>query len=114
MPQALVGLFLHDPAPVAIATEYLQIVAWSFVGSGVVFVNSSMFQALGNTVPSLATSAVRLLVVVAPSIILSTRGGFAMRQIWLLSVASVYLQLVLGSWLVRREMTKTLGAAVTA
>lgn len=109
VPHALVGLFLHDPTPVAIATEYLQIVAWSFIGSGIVFVNSSMFQALGNTVPSLVTSAVRLLVVVVPSIVLASRQGFAMHQIWYLSVASVYIQLAIGGWLVQREMTRKLG-----
>ncbi len=45
------------PTAVAVGEEYLHIVAFNFVASGVIFVSSSMFQAMGNTMPSLITSA---------------------------------------------------------
>ena len=48
-PAALIGVFSTDPAVVAVGEEYLRIVSWNFVASGLVFVASSMFQAMGNT-----------------------------------------------------------------
>ena len=108
----LIAIFSHDPRVVAVGTEYLQIVAWTFVASGLNFVNSSMFQALGNTVPSLATSAVRMLVVIVPTVLLASRADFSMRWIWYLSIASVATQLVLGLWLLQREMTRKMGVAL--
>jgi hypothetical protein len=39
-----------------VGEEYLRIVSWSYMASGVIFVASSMFQAMGNTIPSLVSS----------------------------------------------------------
>ena len=108
---ALIGFFSPDPRVIEVGTEYLRIVAFTFMASGINFVNSSMFQALGNTLPSLATSAVRMAIVIIPTVLLSTRPGFAMRWIWHLSVGSVFTQLALGLWLLQREMTRKLGPA---
>ena len=46
--------------------EYLRIVVVTFVPSGITFVSSSMFQALGNTIPPLATSTLRIVIAVDP------------------------------------------------
>ena len=46
---------LDDPEVIAVGEEYLRIVSWNFVASGIVFVASSMFQAMGNTLPSLVS-----------------------------------------------------------
>lgn len=109
-PGALIGIFSSDPRVLNVGGEYLRIVAWSYVASGLIFVNSSMFQALGNTMPSLVTSATRIVIVSVPAILLSQRPGFALREIWYLSVASVLVQLGFSLWLLRRELTKKLGA----
>lgn len=108
-PGALIGVFSKDPRVIGVGTEYLKIVSWSYVAAGLVFVNSSMFQALGNTMPSLVTSTARIFVVAVPAVLLSRRPGFVMREIWYLSVASVLVQLALSLWLLRRELTKKLG-----
>ncbi len=55
----LMRIFTSDPEVIAVGVEYLHIVAITLVASGVTFVSSSMFQAMGNTIPSLATSALR-------------------------------------------------------
>ena len=73
--------------------EYLRIVAITIVASGVTFVSSSMFQAMGNTIPSLATSALRLLVSIVPAILLSRAAGFHLAWIWYISAVAVFLQL---------------------
>ena len=60
---AMVHVFTADTTAVGVGEEYLHIVAFNFVASGVIFVSSSMFQAMGNTMPSLITSAARILIV---------------------------------------------------
>ena len=75
-PGALIGIFSKDPAVLEVGTTYLRIVSWNFVASGLIFVAGSMFQAMGNTVPSLVSSGVRILLVAVPAILLSHTPGF--------------------------------------
>jgi putative MATE family efflux protein len=107
-PAALIGLFVDDRAVIDVGTEYLRIVSWNYLASGLIFVNSSMFQAMGNTVPSLVTSALRMAVVLIPAILLSRRADFQLNWVWYLSVGSVIVQLALSLWLLRREFTRKL------
>jgi putative MATE family efflux protein len=102
-PAAMVGIFSRDPHVIAVGEEYLRIVSWTFAASGIIFVGSSMFQAMGNTVPSLVTSFVRIVIVALPALLLSGMPGFELRWIWYLSVASVALQMVMSMLLLRRE-----------
>ena len=99
----LMGIFTSDPEVIAVGVEYLRIVAITIVASGVTFVSSSMFQAMGNTIPSLATSALRLLVSIVPAILLSRAAGFHLAWIWYVSAASVFLQLAVNLLLLQRE-----------
>lgn len=107
-PAALIGFFSSDPSVIAVGAEYLRIVSWSYIGSGVIFVASSMFQAMGNTVPSLVSSAVRVITIAIPSFVLARMPGFQLRWIWYLSVASVLVQLTLSMLLLRREYGRRL------
>src|SRR3989440_507116 len=81
----------------------IRIISFNYVASGLVFVASSTFQAMGNTVPSLIASVVRIGLVAIPGVILSRLPGFELRWLWWLSVASVFVQLVLAMVLLRRE-----------
>jgi putative MATE family efflux protein len=108
-PAAMVGFFSRDPAVVAFGTEYLRIISWNFVASGLVFVSSSVFQGIGNTLPALATSATRLLVFALPAYLLAQQPGFQMRHVWYLSVATVTLQMCANLWLLHREFARRLG-----
>jgi putative MATE family efflux protein len=107
-PAAMVRVFSGDPAVVAIGDEYLRIISLNYAASGLIFVNSSMFQAMGNTIPSLITSSVRIVLVAIPALILSTVAGFDLTWVWWLSVGSVFVQLGLSSYLLRREFNKRL------
>ena len=49
---------------------YLRIISWNFVATGLIFTCSGLFQALGNTWPSLLSSASRLLTFVVPVVLL--------------------------------------------
>jgi len=108
-PAAMIRVFSTDPQVVAVGEEYLRIVSWNFIASGIVFVVSSMFQALGNTMPSLIASFVRVLVVAVPAFLLSWVPGFELRWVWYLSVGAVILQMVMALLLLRREFQLRLG-----
>ena len=107
-PGFLIALFSPDPAVIAVGEEYLRIVSWTFIASGLVFVSSSMFQAMGNTVPPLMTSSVRIVVVTIPILLLSQRPDFALNWIWKLTVLSTALQMVMNLLLLRREFRRRL------
>jgi putative MATE family efflux protein len=107
-PAAMIRIFSTDPEVVAVGDEYLRIVSWNFVASGIVFVCSSTFQAMGNTVPALVTSAIRIAIVALPAFLLSQLPGFQLRWIWYLTVASVTLQMVLSLLLIRLEFRSRL------
>jgi len=104
MPEALIRVFSDDPEVAAVGAEYFRIVSWSFVASGIIFVSSSMFQALGNTVPPLISSFTRIFLVTVPVILLSRHDAFALRWIWYISAASIVVQLIMNLVLLRREM----------
>jgi putative MATE family efflux protein len=106
----MVRLFSADLQVIAVGEEYLRIVAWTFVASGVIFVASSMFQALGNTLPALAASFARMLLVAVPAIMLSRMPGFELRWIWYLSAATIVVQVTAVLWLLQREFRVRLGS----
>jgi putative MATE family efflux protein len=107
---SMIRTFSPDAQVVRIGTEYLRISAWSFLASGVIFVASSTFQAMGNTIPALTTSLMRIAVVAGPVVALSRHPGFDLRWIWYISVAAIWMQLA-GSWLLlQREFRLRLPA----
>ena len=110
--QELLAPFTGDPQALAVAADYLRIASWNFVASGVVFTCSSMFQGLGDTRPSLIASASRLVTFVFPALWLRTQPGVTLHAFWILSVASVYLQMLLALVLLRHQLKiKLIGLA---
>jgi putative MATE family efflux protein len=107
---SLMAIFTDDPEVTIVGVEYLRIVVFTFVFSGVTFVTSSMFQALGNTMPSLATSALRMFISVIPAIFLARVAGFHLTWIWYLGIVSVVLQTVANLLLLQREFKSKLDA----
>ena len=101
--EAMISIFSADPTVMRVGGEYLQIVCWSFVASGIIFVASSMFQAMGNTLPPLFASLSRLVVFAVPSYLLSKVDGFQLHWIWYLSAIAIVLQLAAILWLLQRE-----------
>jgi len=104
----LIGIFTRDQAAIDAGARYLHIISWSFLASGVIFVTNSMFQAMRNTMPSVATSLVRILVVAVPVLVLSRQPGFALTTIWYLAALSVFVQLALALLSLRREFGRRL------
>jgi putative MATE family efflux protein len=102
----LIRVFSTDPAVIAVGSDYLRIIAWSFAGSGIVFVCSSVFQALGRTLPPLATSFLRNVAIFVPVLWLASRPGFDLRVIWYLSVATMVVHAAANFLLVSRQIRR--------
>jgi len=104
----LVRLFTADAAVIAIAAGYLHIAAWNFVPSGLAFTASSMFQALGNSWPSLISSGTRLITYVAPALWLGAHGNFELTHLWWMSVLTVSLQAIVALALLAQQFRQRL------
>lgn len=109
-PAGTVGLLSDDPEVIRIGAEYLNIISYNFIASGLVFISGAMFQALGNTLPSLLASAIRLLAFAVPAIWLSVQPSFKLEHVWYFSVASIVFQAALSWFFLRREMNRELAS----
>ncbi|MBY0490687.1 MAG: MATE family efflux transporter [Gemmatimonadaceae bacterium] len=111
-PELFVQGFTEEAPVVAVAATFLKTISWNFVASGLLFTCSGMFQALGNTVPSLISSATRLLTYAIPALWLARQPGFQLMHVWTLSVVTVAFQAGFTLWLLRRELQQR--APITA
>jgi putative MATE family efflux protein len=107
-PEVFIQVFTRDVDVVAVGAPYLRVISWNFVATGLIFTCSGLFQALGNTWPSLLSSASRLVTFVIPAVVLSHLPDFTLAKVWYLSVATVALQAVTSLLLLRREMRRRL------
>jgi putative MATE family efflux protein len=109
-PESMIGAFTSDPEVAEVGVGFLTIISTNFVAMGFVFACSGLFQAMGNTWPAMASTATRLVSFVVPAVWLSLRPGFALRQVWFLSVATVLLQAIASGLMVRWQLRKRLQA----
>ena len=108
-PALLIGAFTTEPDAIRVGAGYLRVIAWNCVASGFVFTCSGVLQGLGNTWPSLWSSASRIVTFVVPVAWLAMQPGFIITQIWTVSVVSVTLQAVISGVLALRQMRLSLG-----
>ncbi len=108
-PTTLISVFSGDAEVIQVGTDYLRILAWSFVASGGIFVASSMFQGIGNTIPPLMASFGRMCVVSVAVLLMSRTAGFELRWIWYLSAITVWLHLAANLLLLQRELRVRFG-----
>ena len=102
---SLIRFFTSDAAAIQVGSGYLRYLSWNFLCSGFVFTCSGTLQGLGNTWPSLWSSASRLLTFVVPVLWLSMQPDFAITHVWVVSIISVTLQaLLIGTLLLRKLM----------
>jgi putative MATE family efflux protein len=109
-PDALVRFFSTEPEVVAVGALFLKLISWNFAMGAVTFVCSGLFQALGNTLPALASSLVRLFVYALPAIWLTTQPGYKIEHIWYLSIFAAVTQLSVSVMLLRKQMRLQLGS----
>ena len=101
-------IFTKEEAVVLVGVQMLVITSWNFAANGVIFSCSSMFQALGNTWPTIVSSGIRVTIFAVPALWLSTRPGFQLVDVWYVSLASMFVQAVISYALVRREFGRKL------
>ncbi len=109
-PEVPIRVFTDDVAVIVVGAQFLRMVSWNFVASSLIFTCSGMFQALGNTIPGVLSSATRLVTFVVPAVWLSGWQDFELFHLWLLSVASVALQALFSLWLLKGESRRRLDA----
>jgi putative MATE family efflux protein len=106
----ILALFTKEPAVISVGAAFLHIVSYNFIAQGLIFTCSGMFQALGNTIPSLISGVTRLVAFVVPALWLTRRPGFTMQQVWWVGVGTIVLQATLSIWFVRRELDRRLAS----
>ena len=105
----MVRFFSPEPDVVEVGADFLRIISLNFFAMGIVWTCSSVFQGMGNTLPSLASSAMRLITFAVPAVWISLQPGFDLVTIWYVSVVTVLLQAGVSTWLLHREFRKKLG-----
>lgn len=100
----LVAPFTPDPAVAEVAATYLRIVSLNFVATGLIFIASGTFQALGDTRPALLGGALRLLVFGAAAIWLSRQPWARLEHIWWVSAGAAILHATVALLFLRRQM----------
>lgn len=114
LPDTLARLFTDDARSVAFAADYLRIISWNFVATGIVYACSGLFQAFGNTWPGLLSTVLRVLAFGIPALWMAQRPGFAITQLWYWSAATVALQAVLSLSLLRWAWRRRKGSILPA
>lgn len=113
-PEVLVGFFTAEPEAQAVGAMFLRIISWTFIAQGIVFTCSGVFQGLGNTLPAMLSSAIRLTCFVPAAVWLSRQPGFHLDQVWWLSVTTVWLQAGVSYLLLRQQFQRKLVEAPPA
>jgi putative MATE family efflux protein len=109
-----VAFFTPEEAVIMVGGEFLRFISLNFIAQGIVFSCSGMFQGLGNTRPSLVSSMMRLAIFIPLAFAVSAREGYAIHDIWYVSILAVWFQACVSMWLVRREIRLKLGTPVPA
>ncbi|MEP7067653.1 MAG: MATE family efflux transporter [Usitatibacter sp.] len=112
--ESMIAFFTKEPEVIAVATQFIATISWNFFAMGIVFTCSSLFQALGNTWPALASTALRLLIFAIPAVWLSRQPAFQLVQLWHLSVVTVLVQAATSYGLLRREFRRRLQPVIPA
>lgn len=107
-PTTFVRLFAAESEALAVATLFLQFLSWSLVAQGLTHVCSSLFQGLGNTVPALIGSAIRVAAFATSTLWLTAQHELHITHIWQLLAASIVLQTFVSLWLLRIEFCRRL------
>jgi putative MATE family efflux protein len=100
--------FTADPTALAVGSQFLRVLSWNFLASGLVFTCSAVFQGMGHTLPAVLSSASRLVSFVVPAFWLAASPQFQLIELWYVSIASITLQACFSMWLVRGEFRRRL------
>jgi Na+-driven multidrug efflux pump len=107
-PEVLIGFFTTEAEAQAVGATFLRIISWTFIAQGIVFTCSGVFQGLGNTIPAMLSSGLRIAVFVPFAVWLSAQPAFHLDQVWWLSVATVWMQAGVSYVFLRQQFRRRL------
>jgi putative MATE family efflux protein len=105
---AIVGLFRADAGASTVAVSFLSLASWALLGQGLIYTCSSTFQGMGNTLPSLVSSAASFLVFSGLAAWLSLRPDFQMNDVWFVSLGTISFQAIFCLYFVLSEFNRRL------
>lgn len=100
--------FTDDPEVLSIGILFLQLIAFNFIPSGIVFTCSGMLQGLGNTWPAFYSMASRIVLFILPAIWMAKQSSFELKHVWYLSIGASVFQAFVSLYLVKKEMKRKL------
>lgn len=100
----LVAPFTPDPAVAEVAATYLRIVSLNFIATGLIFIASGTFQALGDTRPALVGSVLRLTAFAGGAFWLSLQPWTRLEHFWWLSASCGLLQCLVSLFFLQRQL----------
>ncbi|MBQ4834510.1 MATE family efflux transporter [Pseudoalteromonas sp. MMG010] len=107
-PWVLINSFSKDTGVLLVAASFLSIICLNFIPTGVIFSCSGMFQSLGNTLPGLYSTAIRILLFASIALWLNQVDTFLLADLWYVSVFSVAVQAIISFLFLRNEFKKHL------
>lgn len=107
-PAALVKAFSPEPAVIAGGVEFLRVISVNLLATAVAFACFGVLSGLGNTVPTLISSATRIALIVGATWLLSSHEGFRPLWLWIISVGATVVQMLMNLYFLRRELHKRL------
>lgn len=106
--ESLVRVFSDDAGVIELGAFFLRMLAAGFIANGFVITCSSLFLGLGNTWPSLASTASRLVAFVVPGAWLATQPAFDLENLYYLYVSTAIAQAGISGLLLRQQFRKRL------
>jgi putative MATE family efflux protein len=110
-PAALMRLFSTEPEVLAGGAEFLHVISLNLPATAVAFASFGVLSGLGNTLPTLISSAVRIGLIVLISGALALHEGFRPLWLWIVSVGASVVQMLLNLYFLQRELRRKLGGA---
>ncbi|MBU2042214.1 MAG: MATE family efflux transporter [Alphaproteobacteria bacterium] len=104
----LVAPFTPDSAVAEVASTYLRIVSLNFVATGLIFIASGTFQALGDTRPALLVSMVRLVLFGATSLWLTQQPWVRLEHMWWASAGAALVHAAVALLFLRDQLRRKL------
>ncbi|CAH9052323.1 Multidrug export protein MepA [Pseudoalteromonas sp. CIP111854] len=95
VPHIFFTAFSDDPQVIRAATTFLSFIGFNFVPAGIVFSASAMFQAFGNTWPSLLGTSIRIGSFCCLLFFYLSQQALTISTMWTISVVTVCIQAIL-------------------
>lgn len=100
----IIGLFTTEAAVLAAGTSFLRLAFTSFLARSLVLTCTGIFQGVGRTLPSLASSAAAVAVLAAAAVYLVKSEDVGIEAVWYLFVAAWALQAAISTVLLRHNL----------